>query len=135
MLYKILTAISALLFIYLFNLLFFSSSTFLSDVGLPGNADALFMGKRAAMLMLGMAFFNILGFQIVKPHLRVQFCLMITTVLVALGFLGLHELDRGVVNEGIMTAVYVEFTLAGLFVIAAASSLKGYLASQIGPAD
>ncbi|WP_289032002.1 hypothetical protein [uncultured Paraglaciecola sp.] len=79
------------------------------------NSSAFFMGRRAAMLFLGISVFSWFGRNAKHSESRQAICLSLSISMFALAFLGSAEYLRGFAGIGILLAVITEATLAFMY--------------------
>ncbi|KDC48903.1 MULTISPECIES: hypothetical protein [Alteromonadales] len=79
------------------------------------NSSAFFIGRRAAMLFLGISVFSWFGRNAEHSESRQAICLSLSVSMFALAFLGSAEYLRGFAGIGISLAVITEATLALLY--------------------
>jgi len=107
-LFKVLVSFTALLCLYLFTLLLFNGQTFLEDLGIEVSESALFMSRRAAVLMLGISVLMLLIRNVTPSTARQAISLSLCTTMLGLAMMGSYEWSRGYVNNGIFTAITIE---------------------------
>jgi len=79
------------------------------------NSSAFFIGRRAAMLFLGISVFTWSGRNAAHSESRQAVCLGLTISMLALALLGTAEYLRGFAGIGISLAIITEATLALLY--------------------
>ncbi len=79
------------------------------------NSSAFFIGRRAAMLFLGISVFTWVGRNASHSESRQAICLGLTISMLALALLGTTEYLRGFAGIGISLAVITEAILALLY--------------------
>lgn len=83
--------------------------------GIPENSSAFFIGRRAAMLFLGISVFAWVGRNAVHSESRQAICLGLAISMLALAILGTLEYLRGYAGIGIFLAVVAEAVLSALY--------------------
>lgn len=109
--YKILTIATSALFVYLFTMLFFSSDSFMTDIGLEPSMASLVLARRAAVLMLGFAVLTFGARNLVASKSRQVVCLTVCITMFGLSCMGTYEYMNGNINASIMTAIIIETIL------------------------
>ena len=79
------------------------------------NSSAFFIGRRAAMLFLGISVLSWVGRNAEHSASRQAVCLSLSVSMFALAFLGVAEYLRGYTGMGISLAVMTEAVLALLY--------------------
>jgi hypothetical protein len=79
------------------------------------NSSAFFIGRRAAMLFLGISIFSWVGRNAVNSESRQAICLGLAISMFTLALLGSAEFIRGYAGIGILLAIITEFILATLY--------------------
>ncbi|MBB1368881.1 hypothetical protein H5154_21305 [Pseudoalteromonas sp. SR44-5] len=79
------------------------------------NNSAFFIGRRAAMLFLGISVFSWFGRNAEHSESRQAICLSLSVSMFALAFLGSVEYLRGFAGIGILLAVITEASIALLY--------------------
>lgn len=111
--FKITCYLSGLLFFYLVYLLFFNVEPFLIGIGLSVCNSAIFLAKRASMLMLGFALLSIFCSKITETTLRVYASIVLSVVWMGLASMSAYETFSGNINAGLIPAMIIE-TLFGV---------------------
>ena len=83
--------------------------------GLEGNALGYLMGKRAAMLFLGLSLMCLMARNTASDEVMRLVALTVGGSMGAMAVLGLFELARGVMGPGVLLAVAVELAFVVLF--------------------
>ena len=77
--------------------------------------SAFFVGRRMAMLFLGLAILLWVGRNAAHSESRQAICLSVGVSMCALAGLGVFELLQGHAGPGILLAIFTEFVIAGLY--------------------
>jgi len=109
--FKVLCALTAVLFAYLFLTLLLDSETFLNDLGLQSSESAKILTRRASMFMLGISILMFGSINLSDSKARQTICLATGISMFGLSILGSYELARGTVNSSILTAIIIETIL------------------------
>jgi hypothetical protein len=116
-LFKIVSIITSVLFLYLSIQLLFMTDSFVTDLGLDPSVASLFLARRAAMFMLGVSVLMFASRNLQHSKARQIICLATGITLLGLSFMGSYEFIRGTVNTSIFIAISVETLLCGSFCI------------------
>lgn len=82
---------------------------------IDASESAFFIGRRAAMLFLGLSVMSWMGRNAVHSESRQATCLGLTIAMFGLAILGVTEFMRGYTGPGIFLAVATEIVIASLF--------------------
>jgi len=77
--------------------------------------SAFFVGRRMAMLFLGLAILLWVGRNAEHSESRQAICLSVVVSMCALAGLGVFEFQHGQAGAGILLAVFTEFVIAALY--------------------
>lgn len=122
--YKIVSIATSVLFIYLFSELFFSSDSFIVNLGLEPSATTLVLARRTSMFMLGIAILMLTLRNLPSSKVRQAVCLSVGATLLGLACMGTYELIRGSVNSSIVVAIGIESVLWISYAIVAVMDRK-----------
>ncbi len=114
--YRILCAITALLFIYLFTQLLFFTDSFAIGVGLQPCETALILGRRTSIFMLGIAILMVCSVNLPHSKARQYICLSTGITMMGLACMGSYELIRGSVNLSMLQAIIIEIIIGTSFI-------------------
>ncbi len=109
--FKIVSAITAVIFAYLFLTLLLDSETFIIDLGLQSSEPALILARRASIFMLGISVLMIGSINLPNSKARQIICLATGITMFGLSCTGTYELIKGTVNTSMLTAIIIETTL------------------------
>ncbi len=109
--FKIVSAITAVIFVYLFLTLLLDSETFIIDLGLQSSEPALILARRASIFMLGISVLMIGSINLPNSKARQIICLATGITMFGLSCTGTYELIKGTVNSSMLTAIIIETTL------------------------
>lgn len=110
--YKIISIATAVLFVYLFSLLFFFSDSFIEDLGLEPTTATIVLARRASMFMLGIAILMFCSRNFPVSKARQINCLSVGATLLGLACMSTFEFVNGNVNSSIMVAIIIESVLS-----------------------
>nr|WP_295885176.1 hypothetical protein [uncultured Devosia sp.] len=113
--YRAASLVTAALFTVLFAVLMISPAVMFWLFGIEANAAAEFVGRRTAILFIGLAVVVFLGRDEPDSALRRAVATGVFTVVAGFAGLGLIELFRGAAGMGILVAVAGEAVLAVLY--------------------
>ena len=122
--YKVVSIATSVLFIYLFSELFFSSDSFIVNLGLEPSATTLVLARRTSMFMLGIAILMLTLRNLPSSKVRQAVCLSVGATLLGLACMGTYELIRGSVNSSIVVAIGIESVLWISYAIVAVMDRK-----------
>ena len=109
--FKIVSAITAVIFAYLFLTLLLDSETFITDLGLQSSEPALILARRASIFMLGISVLMLGSINLPNSKARQIVCLATGITMFGLSCTGTYELIKGTVNSSMLTAIIIETTL------------------------
>lgn len=109
--FKILCIVTAILFVYLFSLLFFMSDSFITDIGLEPSLVSLVLCRRVAMFMLGIAVLTFCARNMTSSSGRQIICISLVVSMFGLSCMGAYEYAIGNVNSAIFPAIVIEIIL------------------------
>jgi hypothetical protein len=115
--YKNVSVATAFISIALCLVLMFTPSQMFALFSVEANESAIFMGRRMAILFLGLAL--ITGFTSDAQHsdVRQALCMALSVMLFALAFLGIFEFMRVRAGSGIWLAIVTEMILAASYLM------------------
>ena len=113
--YKIVSTFTALISITLCVVLMLAPEVIFSLFNIQEHDSAFFLGRRAAMLFLGISVFSWVGRNAVNSESRQAICLGLAISMLTLALLGTVEYLRGYAGIGIFLAVVTETILAVLY--------------------
>ena len=110
--FKVVSVITAVIaFVLCIVLILFPEVIFML-FNIDGNSSAFFIGRRTAMLFLGISVLTWAGRNASHSESRQAICLGLTISMLALALLGITEYLRGFAGIGILLAVITEGILA-----------------------
>lgn len=115
--FRIVSALSALLCLALFPLLLFNSGFYVESYGVAADAGADFLGRRASPMFLGLAVLLWLGRDTAAGSARDAVCLGMAAMWAGIAATGLYEFAIGTAKPTIVLAAIAELALAAGFVI------------------
>jgi hypothetical protein len=113
--FKIVSVITAVIAFILSMVLILTPELLFILFNIEENSSAFFIGRRAAMLFLGISVFTWVGRNAFHSESRQAICLGLTISMLALAVLGITEYLRGFAGIGILLAVITEAVLALLY--------------------
>jgi hypothetical protein len=115
--YKNVSVATAVISIALCLVLMFTPTELFRLFSVEANESAIFMGRRMAILFLGLAL--IAGFTSDAEHsdLRQALCMALSVMLFALAFLGMFEFLRVRAGAGIWLAILTEIGLGAAYLM------------------
>lgn len=113
--FKMVSVMTAGIALALCVVLIFAPEVIFMLFNIDENGSAFFIGRRAAMLFLGISVFSWVGRNASHSESRQAICLGLTISMLALALLGTTEYLRGFAGIGILLAVVTEATLALLY--------------------
>lgn len=113
--YKTTSIYTALIAFTLFTILIFLPEVLFWIFGVEQINSAFFVGRRMAMLFLGLAILLWVGRNAAHSESRQAICLSVGVSMCALAGLGVFELLQGHAGPGILLAIFTEFVIAGLY--------------------
>lgn len=115
--YKIISILTSLLFIHLFQLLLFDSASFLTGIGLSACDTAVIFARRASAGMLGFAVLTALSVKLKPSYARQIVSSVISVVMYGFASAGLYEYSAGTITSSILQAVVIELSLATAYLV------------------
>lgn len=113
--FKVVSVITAVIAFVLCVVLILFPEVIFMLFNIDENSSAFFIGRRAAMLFLGISVFTWAGRNASHSESRQAICLGLTISMLALALLGITEYLRGFAGIGILLAVITEGILALLY--------------------
>lgn len=113
--YKTASTYTALIAFTLFTILILLPEMLFWLFGIEQSSSALFVGRRMAMLFLGLAILLWVGRNAEHSESRQAICLSVAVSMCALAGLGVFEFQQGQAGPGILLAVMTELTIAFLY--------------------
>ncbi len=113
--FKVVSIITAVIALALCLVLILFPEVIFMLFNIDENSSAFFIGRRAAMLFLGISVFTWVGRNASHSESRQAICLGLTISMLALALLGITEYLRGFAGIGILLAVITEGILALLY--------------------
>lgn len=113
--YKTTSIYTALIAFTLFTILIFLPEMLFWIFGVEQSNSAFFVGRRMAMLFLGLAILLWVGRNAAHSESRQAISLSIAVSMCGLAGLGAFELSQGHAGPGILLAIFTEFVIAGLY--------------------
>ena len=113
--FKNMSSITAFIALSLCMLLLFSPGVVFWLFNIEGHSSAFFIGRRAAMLFLGVSVLTWMSRNAVHSESRQAICVGLSVSMITLALLGSVEYLRGYAGAGILLAIVTEFTLAFLY--------------------
>jgi len=113
--YKTTSTYTALIAFTLFSILILFPEMLFWLFGIEQSNSALFVGRRMAMLFLGLATLLWVGRNAAHSESRQAISLSIAVSMCGLAGLGVFELLQGHAGPGILLAIFTEFVIAGLY--------------------
>ena len=110
-LYKIVSIVTSVLFVYLFSQLFFWSDSFVTDLGLEPSITSLVLARRASMFMIGIAVLMFASRNLPPSKVRQIICLSSGITFLGLSCMGTYEFINSHVNSSIIIAITIETIL------------------------
>ncbi len=113
--YKVVSISTAFIAMTLCIVLLLAPQIIFGLFSIQEDSSAFFIGRRAAMLFLGISVFSWVGRNAVHSESRQAICLGLAISMFTLVLLGVVEYLRGYAGMGIFLAVVTEFVLAVLY--------------------
>ena len=113
--YKTTSIYTALIAFTLFTILILLPEVLFWIFGIEQSNSTFFVGRRMAMLFLGLAILLWVGRNAAHSESRQAICLSIVVSMCALAGLGAFELLQGHAGTGILLAIFTESVIAGLY--------------------
>lgn len=113
--FKMVSIITAVIALTLCGVLILTPEVLFMLFNIDENSSAFFMGRRAAMLFLGISVLSWVGRNAKHSESRQAICLSLCVAMFALTLLGVAEYLRGYSGIGILLAVMTEAVVALLY--------------------
>ena len=113
--FKMVSIITAVIAFTLCGVLLLTPEVLFMLFNIDENSSAFFIGRRAAMLFLGISVLSWVGRNAEHSSSRQSVCLGLSVSMFALAFLGVAEYLRGYAGIGILLAVMTEVVIASLY--------------------
>ena len=113
--FKMVSIITAVIAFTLCGVLILTPEVLFMLFNIDENSSAFFIGRRSAMLFLGISVLTWVGRNAEHSDSRQAVCLSLSVSMFALSFLGVAEYLRGYTGIGILLAVMTEVVLALLY--------------------
>ena len=115
--YKVVSIITAALFVFLFYQLFFCADAFCQNLGLEPSVATSVLSRRTSMFMLGLSVLLFSSRNLPPSKARNYICLSTGVTMVGLACMGSYELWMGRVNTSILSAIAIEIPLGMSFLL------------------
>ncbi|WP_188698129.1 hypothetical protein [Bowmanella pacifica] len=114
--FKRVSLITSAITLILCIVLFISPNLIFTLFGIEPHSSTFFVGRRTAILLLGIALLTFLGRNAPHSEARQAICLSLAISMFALALLGTAEFLRGFAGIGIWLAITTETVLAFVYV-------------------
>ncbi|MBT1063277.1 hypothetical protein KJY73_06810 [Bowmanella sp. Y26] len=114
--FKLVSLITSAITFILCIVLFISPNLIFILFGIEPHSSTYFVGRRTAILLLGIALLTFWGRNAPHSEARQAICLSLAISMLALALLGSAEFLRGFAGTGIWLAITTEMLLAFLYV-------------------
>lgn len=97
---------------------------YVENYGVPADDGAVFLGRRASPMFLGLALMLWMARDATAGTARTGVCVGVACMWIGIGMTGLFEFARGAASISIVVAAVGEFFLAGLLLLAVRSQRR-----------